>query len=161
MVLCLFFGNAAFYNLHLLDCQMSCHIHCKDKVYPTCPLPPGQGNAIFVHMEEHILRVFFSLLFSSLSLSPLLSLLFFLSLFLALTTSFIAKLPFGIDIHHGVGTACEGWIHLPRPGGVKKGWNRAYAFVCDFKVFLHEPSNDIHTPANSSSYIFDIRYAII
>ena len=72
--------------------------------------------------------------------------------------TYIAKLPFGIDIHHGVGTACEGWIKIPRPGGVRKGWQRAYAIVCDFKVFLHEPSNDIHAPAVAASYIFDIRY---
>ena len=71
---------------------------------------------------------------------------------------FKAKLPFGIDIHHGVGTACEGWIQVPRPGGVRKGWNRAYAFVCDFKVFFHEPSNDVHSPANAVFNIFDIRY---
>ena len=46
---------------------------------------------------------------------------------------------------------------MPRPGGVKKGWNRAYAFVCDFKVFLHDPSQDIHSPANATTYIFEIR----
>lgn len=93
------------------NCQMNCHVHCKDKAVPTCPLPPGQ-----------------------------------------------AKLPFGIDVHHGVGTACEGWIKIPKPGGVRRGWQRAYAIVCDFKVFLHEPSNeDIHTPAPASTHIFDIR----
>ena len=68
-----------------------------------------------------------------------------------------AKLPYGIDVHHGVGTACEGWIKIPKPGGVRKGWQRAYAIVCDFKVFLHEPSNDIHVPAVAAAYIFDIR----
>jgi len=92
------------------NCQMSCHVHCKDKAVATCPLPPGQ-----------------------------------------------AKLPFGIDIHHGVGTACEGWIKIPKPGGVRRGWQRAYAIVCDFKVFLHEPSNDIHAPAVAATHIFDIR----
>uniref|UniRef100_A0A1X7VNS0 non-specific serine/threonine protein kinase n=1 Tax=Amphimedon queenslandica TaxID=400682 RepID=A0A1X7VNS0_AMPQE len=92
------------------NCQMSCHVQCKDKVLATCPLPPGQ-----------------------------------------------AKMPSGIDIHHGVGTACEGWIQVPKPGGVKKGWTRAYAFVCDFKIFCHEPSNDVHSPANGVFNIFDIR----
>ena len=63
-------------------------------------------------------------------------------------------------MHHGVGTACEGWIKIPKPGGVRKGWQRAYAIVCDFKVFLHEPSNDdIHSPAAASTHIFDIRSA--
>ncbi|XP_064397756.1 serine/threonine-protein kinase MRCK alpha-like isoform X2 [Halichondria panicea] len=92
------------------NCQMSCHVHCKDKAVPTCPLPPGQ-----------------------------------------------AKLPFGIDIHHGVGTACEGWIKIPKLGGVKRGWQRGYAIVCDFKVFLHDPGSDIHSPAVAATLIFDIR----
>ena len=30
----------------LSDCQMSCHVHCKDKAVPTCPLPPGQGTYV-------------------------------------------------------------------------------------------------------------------
>ena len=81
-------------------------------------------------------------------------LIFFL---IFLSPLFPAKLPFGIDVHHGVGTACEGWIKIPKPGGVRRGWQRAYAIVCDFKVFLHEPSNDIHTPSVSASHIFDIR----
>ena len=72
-----------------------------------------------------------------------------------------AKLPSGIDIHHGVGTACEGWIHVPKPGGVKKGWTRAYAFVCDFKIFCHEPSNDVHSPSNAVFNIFDIRFVYV
>ena len=97
----------------------------------------------------------------SLSLSPSLppspSLYLSLSLSPSLPLPPSAKLPFGIDIHHGVGTACEGWIKIPKPGGVRKGWQRAYAIVCDFKVFLHEPSNDIHIPAVAAAYIFDIR----
>lgn len=71
--------------------------------------------------------------------------------------SLSAKLPFGIDIHHGVGTACEGWIKIPKLGGVKRGWQRAYAIVCDFKVFLHDPGSDIQAPAVSAMLIFDIR----
>ena len=104
-----------------------------------------------------------SFIISGLSLSllpPSLPLSLSLTLSLSLSPSPLlpsAKLPFGIDIHHGVGTACEGWIKIPKPGGVRKGWQRAYAIVCDFKVFLHEPSNDIHIPAVAAAYIFDIR----
>ena len=73
----------------------------------------------------------------------------------------LAKLPFGIDVQHGVGTACEGWIQVPKPGGVRKGWQRAYAIVCDLKIFVHEPgAEDIHVPAVASQYIFDIRYEV-
>ncbi len=31
------------YLLLPTDCQMNCHVHCKDMAVPTCPLPPGQG----------------------------------------------------------------------------------------------------------------------
>ena len=128
----------SFFSLFAPDCQMSCHVHCKDKAVPTCPLPPGQGTLrvrsfMCGHLHVHALP----------SPPPL---------------PISAKLPFGIDIHHGVGTACEGWIKIPKPGGVRRGWQRAYAIVCDFKVFLHEPSNDIHTPAVGATHIFDIRY---
>ena len=65
-------------------------------------------------------------------------------------------------MQHGVGTACEGWVQIPKPGGVRKGWQRAYAIVCDFKIFVHEPgTEDIRTPAVQTQYIFDIRYGFV
>ena len=62
-----------------------------------------------------------------------------------------------MDLHLGVGTACEGWVKVPKPGGVRKGWLRMYAMVCDFKVFFHDPGTDIHTPAIAATHIFDVR----
>ena len=53
-------------------------------------------------------------------------------------------------------------MKIPKAGGVRKGWQRAYAIVCDFKVFLHEPSNDdIHSPAAATTHVYDIRLGIM
>lgn len=36
------------------------------------------------------------------------------------------------------GTACEGWVKIPKPGGVRKGWQQAWLAVSDALISFHE-----------------------
>ena len=66
------------------------------------------------------------------------------------------KAPRGMDPERGIGTVCEGWVKVPKPGGVKRGWTRHYAVVCDLKVFLYEFATD-RASGTSIAHVFDIR----
>lgn len=69
-----------------------------------------------------------------------------------------AKRPLGIDPTRGIGTAYEGYVRVPKPGGVKKGWVRQYVVVCDFKLFLYDISPDRSAlPSVFVSQILDMR----
>ncbi|XP_057303802.1 serine/threonine-protein kinase MRCK alpha-like [Hydractinia symbiolongicarpus] len=64
--------------------------------------------------------------------------------------------PLGIDPKKGTGTAHESFVRIPKPGGVKRGWMRAYAVVCDFKVLLYETSGE-KTPTNELIEVIDMK----
>ncbi|KAA0708759.1 Serine/threonine-protein kinase MRCK beta [Triplophysa tibetana] len=69
-----------------------------------------------------------------------------------------AKRPLGIDVHRGIGTAYKGFVRIPKPTGVKKGWQRAYAVVCDCKLFLYEVAEGKSTqPVVMASQVLDLR----
>lgn len=48
---------------------------------------------------------------------------------------------------------------MPKPTGVKKGWQRAMAVVCDFKLFLYELGEGKATqPSVVVSQVIDMRW---
>ncbi|XP_018120419.1 serine/threonine-protein kinase MRCK alpha isoform X5 [Xenopus laevis] len=68
------------------------------------------------------------------------------------------KGPLGIDPQKGIGTAYEGHVKVPKPAGVKKGWQRAMAVVCDFKLFLYEIAEGKSSqPSCVVSQVIDMR----
>ncbi|TMS12090.1 Serine/threonine-protein kinase MRCK alpha [Larimichthys crocea] len=68
------------------------------------------------------------------------------------------KGPLGIDPQRGIGTVYEGHVRVPKPTGVKKGWQRAMAVVCDFKLFLYELGEGKATqPSVVVSQVIDMR----
>lgn len=68
------------------------------------------------------------------------------------------KGPLGIDPQKGIGTAYEGHVRIPKPAGVKKGWQRALAVVCDFKLFLYEiAEGKASLPSVIVSQVIDMR----
>ncbi|KPP74872.1 serine/threonine-protein kinase MRCK beta-like [Scleropages formosus] len=69
-----------------------------------------------------------------------------------------AKRPLGIDVQRGIGTAYKGFVRIPKPTGVKKGWQRAYAVVCDCKLFLYDvPEGKSTQPGVVASQVLDLR----
>ncbi|XP_059838681.1 serine/threonine-protein kinase MRCK alpha-like isoform X5 [Hypanus sabinus] len=68
------------------------------------------------------------------------------------------KGPLGIDPQRGIGTAYEGHVRVPKPAGVKKGWQRALAVVCDFKIFLYDiAEGKTSQPSVVVSQVIDMR----
>ncbi|XP_048856476.1 serine/threonine-protein kinase MRCK beta-like isoform X2 [Brienomyrus brachyistius] len=69
-----------------------------------------------------------------------------------------AKRPLGIDMHRGIGTAYRGFVRIPKPLGVRKGWQRVYAVLCDCKLFLYDvPEGKSTQPGVVANQVLDLR----
>ncbi|XP_072558987.1 serine/threonine-protein kinase MRCK beta-like isoform X3 [Paramormyrops kingsleyae] len=69
-----------------------------------------------------------------------------------------AKRPLGIDMHRGIGTAYRGFVRIPKPSGVRRGWQRVYAVLCDCKLFLYEvPEGKSTQPGVVANQVLDLR----
>ena len=90
--------------------------------------------------------------FQILALLTFLQYIYFYRIFL------VNRRPLGIDPHRGTGTAYEGYVKVPKPGGIKKGWHRQFAVICDFKLFLFDAIGDRQTQiSQSASLVIDMR----
>lgn len=117
-------------------CSFICHVSCKDHAPCVCPIPAEQS-----------------------------------------------KRPQGIDVQRGIGTAYKGYVRvsagalcyassaalasvanlcvvcqIPKPSGVKKGWQRVLAVVSDCKLFLYDvPEGKSTQPGVGASLVLDLR----
>ena len=72
------------------------------------------------------------------------------------------KRPIGIDPATGIGTAYEGEVRVPRPGGIRKGWMKQFVAICDFKLFLFETDPEKNnTPTIQVNQVIDMRFAVV
>ncbi|XP_027470132.1 serine/threonine-protein kinase MRCK alpha-like isoform X3 [Zalophus californianus] len=63
-----------------------------------------------------------------------------------------------LDAQEGIGTAYEGHVWIPKKAGLKKGWQRALAIVCDFKLFLYNMDEEKDSKPNVVvSQVIDMR----
>ncbi|XP_070446456.1 serine/threonine-protein kinase MRCK alpha-like isoform X2 [Equus przewalskii] len=53
-----------------------------------------------------------------------------------------------LDLQKGMGTAYEGHVWIPKKTGVEKGWQRALAIACDFKLFLYDMDEEKDSKPN-------------
>ncbi|XP_055005106.1 serine/threonine-protein kinase MRCK beta-like [Boleophthalmus pectinirostris] len=66
--------------------------------------------------------------------------------------------PAGVDVQRGIGTAYKGYVRVPKPSGVKRGWQRVWAVVSDCRLFFYDvPEGKTTQPGNAASLVLDLR----
>ncbi|XP_059811197.1 serine/threonine-protein kinase MRCK alpha-like isoform X1 [Hypanus sabinus] len=60
----------------------------------------------------------------------------------------------GIEPSRGTGTALEGNVSVPKPAGVRRGWQRAHAVLSDCRLLVFEAAEPKGTGA---AHVFDLR----
>ncbi|XP_059170466.1 serine/threonine-protein kinase MRCK alpha-like isoform X3 [Physella acuta] len=69
----------------------------------------------------------------------------------------MSKRNYNLDLNKGQGTVFEGFVRMPRQGGIKKGWVKEYMVICDFKLFLYEVAADKNVPTHQLQQVVDMR----
>ena len=71
-------------------------------------------------------------------------------------------------VTRGTGTALEGWVSLPRPEGVRKGWVKVWLVMSDAYLSFHAAQSHVvpgglveEKPAAESFMIIDLRYELM
>ncbi|XP_047551780.1 serine/threonine-protein kinase MRCK alpha-like [Lutra lutra] len=63
-----------------------------------------------------------------------------------------------LDAPAGMGTAYEGRVWIPKKAEARKGWQRALAVICDFKLFLYNMDEEKDSKPNVVvSQVIDMR----
>ncbi|XP_020823967.1 LOW QUALITY PROTEIN: serine/threonine-protein kinase MRCK gamma [Phascolarctos cinereus] len=56
----------------------------------------------------------------------------------------------GVNAETGIGTAYEGFLSVPRPSGVRRGWQRVFAVLSDLRLLLYDAPDPKLCPASSA-----------
>ncbi|XP_074132222.1 serine/threonine-protein kinase MRCK gamma isoform X2 [Sminthopsis crassicaudata] len=56
----------------------------------------------------------------------------------------------GVNAETGIGTAYEGFLSVPRPSGVRRGWQRVFAVLSDLRLLLYDAPDPKLSPASSA-----------